>query len=68
MSDRDGNDFEVYTVRPNGSNVRQLTSNDAGDFRPDWSPDSRRVTFTSDRDGDFEVYVMDADGSEPDAT
>jgi Tol biopolymer transport system component len=64
MSDRDGNDFEVYTVRPNGSSVRQLTFNDAGDYRPDWSPDGRQITFTSDRDGDFEVYLMDADGSD----
>jgi Tol biopolymer transport system component len=62
ISDRDG-DFDVYTMRPNGSNVRQLTSNDASEFHPDWSPDSRMITFTSDRDGDFEVYVMDADGT-----
>jgi TolB protein len=56
-------DFEVYTVRPNGSNVRQLTSNDANEFRPNWSPDGRQITFTTDQDGDFEVYVMDADGA-----
>jgi Tol biopolymer transport system component len=63
VSDRDGNDFEVFTMRPNGSNVRQLTFNDASEFHPDWSPDSRMITFTTDRDGDFEVYVMDADGT-----
>ena len=34
-------------MRPNGSSVRQLTFNDAADFRPDWSPDSRQITFTS---------------------
>jgi Tol biopolymer transport system component len=64
VSDRDGADFEVYTLRPNGSSVRQLTSNDAEEFRPNWSPDGRQITFTTDRDGDFEVYVMDTDGSE----
>ena len=32
MSDR-ADDYEVYTMRPNGSSVRQLTFNDAGDFR-----------------------------------
>jgi Tol biopolymer transport system component len=63
ISERDGGDFDVYTMRPNGSSVRQHTSNDASEFHPDWSPDSRMITFTSDRDGDFEVYVMDADGT-----
>jgi Tol biopolymer transport system component len=64
LSDRDGIDFEVYTMRPNGSNVRQLTSNDAEEFHPNWSPDNRMITFTTDRDGNAEVYVMDADGSD----
>jgi Tol biopolymer transport system component len=63
ISDRDG-DFDVYTMRPNGSSVRQLTFNDASEFHPDWSPDSRMITFTTDRDGDFEVYAMRADGSD----
>ncbi len=30
---------------------------------PDWSPDGRRIAFDSDRDGNFEVYAMNADGS-----
>ena len=28
-----------------------------------WSPDGSRIAFSSDRDGDFDVYVMNADGS-----
>jgi Tol biopolymer transport system component len=63
ISDRDG-DFDVYTMRPNGSSVRQLTFNDASEFHPDWSPDGGQITFTSQRDGNAEVYVMDADGSD----
>ena len=50
-------------MRPNGSNVRQLTFNDAFEFRPNWSPDGGQITFTTDRDGDFEVYTMRADGT-----
>ena len=61
MSDRDG-DLEVYT-RPNGSSVRQLTFNDALEFRPNWSPDGAQITFTTTRDDNAEVYVMDADGT-----
>ena len=62
VSDRDG-DPEIFSMRPDGSNVRQLTFNDALDFRPDWSPDSRMIGFASDQDGDFEVFTMRADGT-----
>ncbi len=30
-----------------------------------WSPDGSRLTFSTNRDGDFELYVMNADGSQP---
>jgi hypothetical protein len=30
---------------------------------PQWSHDGRRIVFTSDRDGDSEIYIMDADGA-----
>src|SRR5688572_13782771 len=32
---------------------------------PQWSHDGRRIVFTSDRDGDPEIYVMNSDGSSP---
>lgn len=32
---------------------------------PAWSPDGTKIAFQSDRDGNFEIYVMDADGSRP---
>ena len=43
--------------------VVQLTDNYSGDYTPAWSPDGRRIAFQSDRDGDSEIYVMNADGS-----
>lgn len=36
-SDRDG-DPEIYTMRADGTDVRQLTRNDAEDLSPGWSP------------------------------
>jgi len=33
------------------------------DFHPSWSPDGSRIAFISSRDGNYEIYVMDADGS-----
>ncbi len=33
------------------------------EIEPAWSPDGSRIAFTSDRDGDAEVFVMNADGT-----
>ena len=33
------------------------------DTFPAWSPDGKKITFVTDRDGNYEIYVMDADGS-----
>jgi Tol biopolymer transport system component len=32
---------------------------------PQWSHDGKKIAFTSDRDGDPEIYVMNADGANP---
>jgi Tol biopolymer transport system component len=34
-------------------------------MNPVFSPDGRRIAFTSNRDGNCEIYVMDADGGNP---
>ena len=43
--------------------LARLTDNNAADVNPAWSPDGTQIAFASDRDGNFEIYVMDADGS-----
>ena len=50
-------------MRPSGSNVRQLTFNDAQEFGPNWSPDSRMLGFASDQDDNFSIFTMRADGT-----
>ena len=60
-SHRDGN-TEIYTMDSDGSNQTRLTSNEADDIWPVWSPSGQQIAFGSNRDGNWEVYVMDADG------
>ncbi len=60
--------WDVYVMDPNGENVIQLTDHPASDFEPTWSPDSKYLAFASDRTGPVGVYVMNADGSDPEST
>ena len=55
----------IYTVRPDGSNLQRLT--DFGDsFHPDWSPDGKRLAFDTsyrDENGAHVIWLMDPDGN-----
>jgi Tol biopolymer transport system component len=50
------------TDRQSGASTR-LSEQDNVDTGPLWSPDGSRLAFTSIRDGNIEVYVMNSDGS-----
>jgi Tol biopolymer transport system component len=62
---------EIFKMKVDGSAVQQLTTDhgiyEEYDFPPAplylaWSPDGEDIAFTSDRDGDAEIYIMDQDG------
>ncbi len=55
---------ELAIADIDGSNVIQLTENEANEWHPDVSPDGRQIAFMSDRDGNYEIYVMNIDGSD----
>ncbi len=73
VSARDGND-EIYRMQPDGSGQTRLTNNTTRDYAPAWSPVSghvegtntstnARIAFASHRDGNTDIYIMHADGS-----
>lgn len=55
-SNRDG-DFEIFIVRPDGTELTQVTRNEARDSHPSWAPDGRWLAFESDRDGELAIYA-----------
>lgn len=56
---------DIYTVPIEGGTATALTSEIAWSFQPRFSPDGTRIAFISDRGGAENLWVMNADGSEP---
>jgi len=55
---------DIWIVAADGSpGVTPLVTGPALDADPSWSPDGRKLAFTSDRDGNDEIYVVNADGT-----
>lgn len=61
----DGGSSQIYTVRPDGFGVRQLTHLGSGHnaFDPHWSSDGQRIAYVSDVAGSAAVWVMQANGT-----
>src|SRR5438270_394593 len=56
--------FQLYAAeRANLAQLRKIMDDTATATEPAFSPDGSRIAFTSTRDGQPEVYVMDADGT-----
>src|SRR5215216_675221 len=54
--------FDIFTAKPDGSDLKQLTNTPGYDAETTITLDGRKLVFTSMRDGDLDIYSMDADG------
>jgi TolB protein len=69
-SARSGN-YEIYTANIDGTDEQQLTRTTADESFPVWSPDGSQIAYSASTGGwntvgnsqTYEIYVMDADGT-----
>jgi TolB protein len=57
--------MDIFRAKPDGSDLVRLTDTPGYDAEGSYSPDAKQIIFTSFRDGDAEIYIMDADGKNP---
>lgn len=54
---------DIYVINSDGTDLRRLTANTANNAYAEFSPDGSKIVFNSNRTGTWQVYVMNADGS-----
>ena len=58
---------ELWVMNADGSNQRQITHLGGANFGPSWTPDGKRIIFSSNhknpRGGNFDLYIVSLDGS-----
>jgi Tol biopolymer transport system component/Tfp pilus assembly protein PilF len=58
----DADNGDLYSIRPDGTGLQQITEEPGINIQPAWSPDNNYIAFTSNRDGNPEIYVLDEAG------
>jgi TolB protein len=58
------NHDDVWTINVDGTRLTQLTDSPAYEFDPSWSPDGARIAFRTERSGETEIWLMNADGTD----
>jgi Tol biopolymer transport system component len=53
-----GSKANILQINLDGTNLTRLTAGPKIDARPAFSPDGSKLAFQSNRDGDYEIYVM----------
>ncbi|MGH9315152.1 MAG: S41 family peptidase, partial [Vicinamibacterales bacterium] len=58
---------DIWTADENGQNVRRITVHRARDVYPRFSPDGKWIAFSSDRNGNLDVFIVPVNGGMPKA-
>jgi hypothetical protein len=55
----------IFTMNPDGSDIRQLSSANGGtDFAPSWSPDGSQLAFAAIRHEETGIWIVNSDGTD----
>jgi len=54
---------DLFLVRPDGTGLSQLTNDIPKDRTPRWSRDGNWIAFSSNRNGNYEIWIVNKDGS-----
>ena len=54
--------YDLFSAAPNGTDLKQITKTPGYDAEAVISPNGKKITFTSMRNGDLDIYTMDLDG------
>ena len=55
--------YDIFVMNADGSDITSVTDDPAKDISPAWSPDGRKLVFTSNRTGISNLYIADLDSS-----
>jgi Tol biopolymer transport system component/imidazolonepropionase-like amidohydrolase len=56
---KDNGGWDLWSIKPDGSEAKRLTTGPFDDVEAQWSHDGTKVAFSSDRNGSFDVWVLD---------
>jgi len=54
---------DVWIVNANGGNAHPIVSLPSDERHPTWSPNGRKIVFSSNLNGTYDLYAVEADGS-----
>ncbi len=59
-----GNDYEIYVINTDGSNLKRLTNHSDFDGQPTWSPNGDYIAFSSRRNSQYSIYTITPNGTD----
>ncbi len=58
-----GTQLDVFSVKVGNPAINQLTDEETNEMLPVWSPNGRRIAYYSNKNGAYQIYLIDPDGS-----
>jgi TolB protein len=64
FTSKQNNNYSIFTIKPDGSGLKQLTFGIYDEMWHSWSPDGLRIVFDgTDEDKNYDIYLMNSDGT-----